>query len=89
MCVGSDSILYVCDGLGRVEVLDLAFGFIYQWGSNGTAPDQFSSSLPDIEVGRNNDIYVMDAGNYRVERYVFRTTPTRRTTLGGLKRRFR
>jgi DNA-binding beta-propeller fold protein YncE len=59
---------YISDGYvnSRVAKYDRDGTWVKSWGSKGTAPGQFE--LPhSIAIDRNNNIYVGDRGNHRVQ----------------------
>jgi len=64
----ADGNIYVADGYGnaRVAKFDKNGKFITSWGSRGTAQGQFNTLL-GIAVDKQNNVYVADSGNKRIQ----------------------
>ena len=62
--------------------------FLFEWGSNGAAPDQFNrpSYLTHDALG---NLYVSDSGNNRVVKYGPGPVPTVRKSWGAVKASYR
>src|SRR6478672_4771611 len=45
------------------------FGFISQWGSRGAGNGQFEGGISAINVDPAGNVYVADAGNFRVQKF--------------------
>ncbi|HLK48564.1 MAG TPA: peptidyl-alpha-hydroxyglycine alpha-amidating lyase family protein [Bryobacteraceae bacterium] len=60
--------IYVADGLGnaRVAKFDKTGKFIKSWGSRGAAQGQFNG-VRGIAIDAQNNVYVADAGNKRIQ----------------------
>ena len=61
--------IYVADGLGnnaRVAKFDKAGKFVRSWGSRGSAEGQFNE-VHGIALDAQNNVYVADAGNKRIQ----------------------
>lgn len=52
----------------RVKVLDKDGNFLFEFGQNGTAPNQLGV-VRGIAIGPNDDIYLSDVGNRRFDVY--------------------
>ena len=64
----SDGNIYITDGYinARVAKYDKNGDWVKSWGSHGTGPGQFNTPHA-IVVDRNNQIYVGDRGNRRIQ----------------------
>ncbi|HLH42075.1 MAG TPA: peptidyl-alpha-hydroxyglycine alpha-amidating lyase family protein [Bryobacteraceae bacterium] len=75
--------IYVADGLGnaRVAKFDKNGKFVKSWGSRGSGPGQFNQ-VHGIAIDANNNVYVADAGNNRIQ--VFGGDGTFKTQFTGI-----
>jgi NHL repeat len=73
--------IYVADGVGnqRVAKFDKNGVFVKSWGSKGSEPGQFGSSVRAIAVDAQNNVYVADSGNKRIQ--VFDSNGTFKTQI--------
>jgi len=68
-----DGWVYVSDTNGnQVEKFDLSGNWLATWGSKGTGNGQFGDGPREIAIGPDNNVFVTDFGNNRVNVY----TPT-------------
>ena len=47
---------------------DLRYVLVRSWGSDGTAPGEFSAPI-GVAIGPAGDVYVTDSGNNRIQRF--------------------
>jgi sugar lactone lactonase YvrE len=76
--------IYVADGLGnnnRVAKFDRDGRFIAHWGSTGSGPGQFTG-VKAIAVDAQNNVYVADLGNKRIQ--VFDDQGTFKSEIGNI-----
>jgi tripartite motif-containing protein 71 len=80
----------VATDYGNNRVIELTADglFVQAWGSFGSGPSQFSSPF-GIAAGSDGAIYVADLYNPRVDKFGAPPTPTRHSTWGHIKARFR
>jgi DNA-binding beta-propeller fold protein YncE len=73
MAWDSNDNVYITDGYinSRVAEFDRQGNWVKTWGEPGTAPGQFNN-LHSIVIDRDNQIYIADRGNARIQ--VFDTT---------------
>lgn len=83
----SENVFVVTDQC-RLQKFTAGGSYLTGWGSCGSADGQFNAT-PDMAFDSAGHIFVLDAWNYRVQKFGDVPTPTRRTTWGALKRRFR
>jgi len=79
LAIGPDSNLYVPSaGSSEVIVLDADLAVVLRWGEEGDGPGQFGflrnpddpdSALGGVDIGDDGTIYVVEAGNKRVQRF--------------------
>lgn len=70
--IGPDGLVYVADtGNSRVQVFEQDGDFVREWGSYGSAGDQFAFPL-GLAVAEDGKVYVADSRNDRVK--VFSST---------------
>jgi len=71
----ADGNVYVTDwGNQRVQKFDAGGTFLTEWGSEGTGDGQFRGgsiygSQTDIACDASGNIYVVDRGNYRIQKF--------------------
>ena len=76
--------IYVADGIGntnRIAKFDKDGRFIKHWGSTGNAQGQFSG-IEALVVDAQDNVYVADAGNKRIQ--VFDSDGTFKSTFGNV-----
>jgi len=82
-------LIYVDDYLNcRIQVFTSDGAYITQWGSCGSAPGQFLSPI-GIAVDANENVYVADTNNSRIQKFGPVPTPTATASWGSLKTRYR
>lgn len=71
----------MADGVGnqRVAKFDKNGVFVKSWGSKGTEPGQFATSVRAIAVDAQGNVYVADSGNKRIQ--VFDSNGTFKTQI--------
>ena len=78
IAIGPDGNLYVPNaGSSEMIVLDTNLAVVRRWGEEGEGPGQFGflrnedpdSALGGVDVGDDGTIYVVEAGNKRVQRF--------------------
>ena len=78
IAIGPDGNLYVPNaGSSEMIVLDADLQVVRRWGEEGEGPGQFGflrnedpdSALGGVDVGDDGTIYVVEAGNKRVQRF--------------------
>jgi DNA-binding beta-propeller fold protein YncE len=79
----SDGEIYVADGYGnaRVGKYDKMGHWIKAWGHRGSGQGEFDQ-VAGLQVDANNNIYVADAGNKRIQ--VFDKEGTYKTSITGI-----
>jgi len=89
IAVDASGNVYVTDTYNhRVQVFSNDGAFVTQWGTYGSGPGQFYRPS-GIGIGPDGRIYVSDTWNGRVQVFESLATPTRPTTWGALKARWR
>jgi len=76
--------IYIADGLGntnRIAKFDKNGNFLKQWGSTGDGQGQFNG-IEALVVDAQDNVYVADAGNKRIE--VFDADGTFKSTFGNV-----
>jgi hypothetical protein len=76
--------IYIADGLGntnRIAKFDKNGNFVKQWGSTGDGQGQFSG-IEALVVDAQDNVYVADAGNKRIE--VFDSEGNFKSTFGNV-----
>ena len=77
--------IYVTDGIGannRVVKTDKFGHFITQWGSTGSGQGEFNGAKA-IAIDKAGDVFVLDAGNKRVQVFDAQGTFKREFAFGG------
>lgn len=73
VAVDAEKNVYVMDaGNSRVQKFDQNGKFLLMWGSKGDGDGQFNIRMPDegsVAVDAEENVYVGDADNYRVEKF--------------------
>jgi sugar lactone lactonase YvrE len=73
IAIGSSDEVYVLDsGNNRVQKFTSNGSYLTQWGSSGSGNGQFSfvyGQEGGIAVDRSNNVYVVDQGNSRIEKF--------------------
>lgn len=72
----------------RIQIFSSAGVYLAQWGSFGNAIGQFYGPY-GLATTRDGYLYIADSGNYRIMKYGLIVTPTRLSTWGQLKSRYR
>lgn len=62
--------------------------YLTQWGSHGSGNGQFAGRL-GIATDASGNVYIVDWGNDRVEKFGSAATVTKNFTRGGIKRLYR
>lgn len=74
-------------GNDRVQIFTPDGGFVSAWGTEGTAPGEFN--LPwGVAVDDDGTIFVADADNDRIQKFLAAPTPVETSTWGGVKLRY-
>lgn len=71
----------------RVQRFTTAGGYLTRWGSTGSAPGEFSGPR-DVAVDPQGDVFVLDAGNHRVQKFSL-TVSVESRSWGGVKGAYR
>ena len=70
LAVDAAGNFYVTDsGNARIQVFNKNRQFLYQWGTIGNQPGQFSNEQQSIAVSKSGDVYVIDKRLNRVQRF--------------------
>lgn len=89
LALDADGNTFVAGTDGRIQVFTLGGSFITQWGSPGNGDGQFGSTVPDIAIDAGHNIYVLDNGFNRVQKFAEAPTPASRFSWGRLKLLYR
>lgn len=89
LALDSDMHIILTGNDGRCQEFTAGGQFIGQWGSAGSGDGQFFSTVPDIVVDSEHDIYVLDTENNRVEKFSDIPTAVLPTSWGRLKMLYR
>jgi tripartite motif-containing protein 71 len=87
IAVDEHGSVYVADP-DRVQKFTSGGGFLTQWGSRGSGEGQFELAW-GVAIDSDENVYVVDARNHRVQKFGSLPTPTHSTTWGRLKSLFR
>ena len=72
----------------RIGAFTNAGQFLFQWGQAGSGPGQFRDPI-GIGVDSNNNIFVCDTNNQRIQKFAPGATPTVPVSWGEMKARYR
>jgi len=89
LAIASSGLVYVVDHANsRIEVFTPDGAYVTQWGSTGSGPGQFLNPI-GIAIDANDNIYVADTNNSRIQKFGPLPTPVLATSWGQLKRLYR
>jgi len=74
--------------LGRIQEFTADGAFVSQWGSPGTGLGQFQNPVA-IAVDADENIYVADALNHRIQKFGTPPVPVVHTSWGRIKSAYR
>src|SRR4029078_11050648 len=75
--------VYVADYTGdTIQKFDSSGNFLAKWGSLGSGDGQFDGPI-GIAIDASSNVYVVEAGNYRVQKVRFSASPPPTTITAG------
>jgi sugar lactone lactonase YvrE len=81
--------VYVADAYNhRIEVFTSGGAYVTAWGTRGSDPGQFIQPR-GVTVGPDGRVYVADTWNNRIQVFAPLPTPTKSTSWGALKAKYR
>jgi len=89
VAVDKDNNVYVLDSTAQIKKFTSTGIFVWAIGSYGSGDGQYRN-VTDWCVDGAGNVYVVDPGNYRIEKFgQTTTTAVQHASWGGLKRLFR